>query len=324
MLGLAKRSHVLVENFLPGELDRLGLGFDTVHAVAPHCHYASLTSYGRSGPLSSRAGYDVTIAGEGGLLSLTGSEAEPARGGVALTDIATGYALCTAVLAALFHDRRPGRGADEPVQGQRIETSLFATQVALLSSIGQSALLDPAYESRRYGTAHPSIVPYQCFSCADGRLVVVGAVNDRQFAALSAVLGRPELASDPRFLTNPLRVRNRQPLLEAVSAELRTAPADDWVRRLDEAQLPCAHINDVRGVMEHPQTKELGIVQEVQQRGEDEKVRMIGPNVSMSITPPAIRGGAPALAEHTDWVMQEILGLTDAQIAQMKSDRIIQ
>ena len=146
---------MLVENFLPGELDRLGLGWEEVHKAAPHCHYASLTSYGTRGPLAGKAGYDVMISGEGGMLGLTGSEAEPARGGIALTDLMTGSSLCTAIVAALFHDRRPQRSPGEPVVGQRIETSLFATQVAVLTSVAQAALIDPSYQPKRYGTAHP-------------------------------------------------------------------------------------------------------------------------------------------------------------------------
>ena len=323
VLALAAHSDVLVENFLPGDLEQLGLGFEDVHRVAPHCHYASLTSYGAQGPLASTAGYDVMVAAEGGLLSLTGSEAEPARGGIALTDICTGLSLCNAILAALLHDRRPGRSPHEPVVGQRIATSLFATQLALLSSVGQAVLLDPAYETRRWGTAHPSIVPYQAFTCGDGRMLVAGALNDGQWAVLCRTLHLVDLAADDRFRTNPLRVQHRTALLDAVGAAFRVGSADEWVGRLQAAGLPCARINDVRTALEGEQAVALGMVREVEQEGEEEGLRMIAPAVSMSGTPTDIRGGAPLLAQHTQTVLKDVLGYSDAQVQQLRADGVV-
>ena len=324
ILSLAAHSDVLVENFLPGELDALGLGFDTVHAVAPHLHYASLTSYGAQGPLAFKAGYDVMVSAEGGMLSLTGSEAEPARGGVALTDIATGLSLCTSILAALLHSRRADRPQQEPVIGQRISTSLFATQLAVLSSVGQSVLIDDAYQARRWGTAHPSIVPYQAFTCSDGRMIVAGALTDAQFHTLCSALHLPSVSSNPRFSTNPLRVQHRTELLQVVGEAFRGDTAEGWVERLDGVGLPCARINEVRTALEGEQATALSMVREVEQEGEVERLRMIAPPVSMSDTPTGIRGGAPPLAQHTQAVLRDILGYSDAEVEQLRAEGVVQ
>ena len=168
-------------------------------------------------------------------------------------------------------------------------------------------------------------MPYQAFRCGDGLMIVAGALNDTQFITLCVnAFHRPELASDPRFLTNPLRVQHRVALLKALDEEFSHSSADQWITTLDALKLPCAHINDVRAALSHPQSKALSMVQEVQQDGEDTPISLIAPSVSLSETPTAIRGGAPALAQHTRWVLKEILGYEDYRIDQLIADGAVQ
>lgn len=319
VIKLAQQSDVLVENFLPGELDRLGLGYDQIKQAAPHLHYASLTSYGSVGPKANQPGYDVMISAEGGFISLTGSPAEPAKPGLAVTDMVTGLFLANAIMAALLRAKSiPG-----PIVGQRIETSLFACQIAMLSSIGQAALVSETYQAKRYGTAHPSIVPYQGFQCGDGRMIIAGALNDSQFLTLCKAMDRSDLANDARFATNADRVANRTVLLSELQSTFMTRSSVEWIPRLEAAPVPCSFINEVRDALNHEQSKALGLVQPISQPGETKPVSMLAPPVRMSDSQPSIRAGAPLLGQHTSQILREVLQMDEHEIAQLKSEKVV-
>lgn len=190
---LAATSDVFIENYIPGKLEKMGYGYEALRAINPRLVYASISGYGATGPLSSRAGYDVAIAAASGLMSITGSEGgEPVKVGVALTDISTGLYIHGAILAALFSRERTGVGV-------RLDTSLLECAVANLANIG-SNVLNAGSPTKRWGTAHESIAPYQAFEAAGQGWLVIAAMNDAQFRSLSAVLGHPQWADDARYV----------------------------------------------------------------------------------------------------------------------------
>jgi succinate--hydroxymethylglutarate CoA-transferase len=201
---LATRSDVLVENYLPGKLESLGLGYEDLKSENPGLIYASITGYGQTGPYSSRPGYDVIIEAEAGLMHITGeSDGAPVKVGVAITDLTTGLYTKGAILAALYHREKTGLG-------QRIDASLLECQIASLANIASNFLVG-GQEAKRWGTRHGSIVPYQSFETKDGH-IVVGAGNDRQYEKFCVALKRQDLL-DERFATNELRVHRREELV---------------------------------------------------------------------------------------------------------------
>jgi len=205
---LAKKADVLVENYLPGKLDSLGLGYESLKKENPKLIYASITGYGQTGPYSKRPGYDVIIEAEAGLMHITGEpQGTPVKVGVAITDLTTGLYTKGAILAALYAREKTG-------MGQRIDASLLECQVASLANIGSNFLVG-GQEAKRMGTQHGAIVPYQSFKTKDGH-VVIGAGNDRQYEKFCVALERPELVCE-KYGTNQLRVNNRDALVTFVN-----------------------------------------------------------------------------------------------------------
>ncbi|XP_035616751.1 succinate--hydroxymethylglutarate CoA-transferase isoform X2 [Oncorhynchus keta] len=213
ILELAGMCDVLVENYLPGKLDQMGLGYDDVHKAAPRLVYCSISGYGQTGPLSQRPGYDSIASAVSGMMHITGPEdGDPVRPGVAMTDLATGLYAHGAIMAALLQCHRTGRGV-------HIDCNLLSTQVACLTHIAAN-YLNAGKEARRWGTAHESIVPYQGFRTKDGYLVVA-AGNDKQFIKVCKMLGLNHLSDEPKYKSNTLRVQHRQELLHILSQSSR-------------------------------------------------------------------------------------------------------
>jgi formyl-CoA transferase len=305
---LARRSDVMVENFRPGTLDRLGLGYAHLEPLNPGLVYCAISGFGRGGPDHDRPGLDVIVAAAGGLMSITGEEGRPpVKPGVALTDIATGLCAVGAIVSALYARRTTGRG-------QRIDLSLLGMQVALLVNIASNYLL-AGQVPRRWGSAHPSIVPYQAFEASDGH-VVIGATNDVLWRRFCATAGLDSLADDPRFATNEQRVRHRDALLGVIEPVIRSQPRDKWVVGLRRAGVPCAPVNTVDEVFHDPQVTHLGLVQDVPHSTLGE-VRLVGNPVTFSGTPVAIRRHPPLLGEHTGQVLREVLGYSDEEIERL-------
>ena len=233
--ALAGRADVLVENFRPGTMARFGLGYDDLAAVNPALVYCSLSGFG-SGPGSALPGYDPVVQAVGGLMSVTGPAGEPSKTGVALVDVISGLYAAVGILAALRERDRSGRG-------QLVEIDLLSCELASLANLA-SAFVNTGVSPRSMGNAHPSIAPYQTFETAD-RPLMLGCGNDRQWRALTVVLGRPELADDPRFGCNPDRVAHREELVPLLSAALGTRSAQEWAALLTPAGIPCGPVNDV-------------------------------------------------------------------------------
>jgi crotonobetainyl-CoA:carnitine CoA-transferase CaiB-like acyl-CoA transferase len=315
--GLIAKADVLVENFQPGTLDALGLGYAGLAERHPRLVYCSITGFGQTGPSRHRAGYDFLLQAMGGLMSITGAPdgapgGGPMKVGVAVTDVLTGMYAATAVLAALAHRERSGRG-------QHVDLSLLDVQVAMLANQAQ-AFLATGRPPGRLGNAHPSIVPYQAFATSDGHLVLAVG-NDGQFARLCEVLGRPGLAADARFATNAARVTHRDALLALLEPLLAARPAAAWTEALEAAGVPCGPINDLRQVFEDPQVRHRGLRWEVPhpQAG---TVSLVASPIRLSETPVTPPAAPPTLGQHTAEVLAE-LGVPAEELEALRAAGVV-
>jgi len=246
---LVKDCDVLVENYLPDTLQKYKMDYKTVSALNPSLIYASITGYGQTGPYRRRAGYDVMVEAEMGLMHITGSrDGPPVKVGVAVTDLTTGLYTSNSIMAALLGRARTGKG-------QHIDVALSDCQVATLANMASSALISGQPDSGRWGTAHPSIVPYQSFKTKDGD-VLLGGGNDRLFGVLCDKLGKPGWKLDENYSTNSARVKNRIKLEAMIEAETMKKTTAEWLEVLDGSGMPYAAVNDIQGTLKH----EHGIV----------------------------------------------------------------
>ncbi len=252
---LAARSDVVLENYKVGQLKKYGLDYEALRAVKPDLVYCSVTGFGQTGPYAHRAGYDFIVQGIGGFMSITGErDGEPGGGpqkaGVAIADLATGLYSTIAVLAALAHRDRTG-------EGQYIDMALLDVQVALLANMNTNFLAS-GKPPVRWGNAHPNIVPYQTFQTRDG-WIIVAVGNDGQFRKFVEAGGRPELADDERFATNPSRVRHRDTLVPILAEMVKARGKADWIGALEAAGVPCGPINDLDEVFDNEQVVARGM-----------------------------------------------------------------
>lgn len=312
---LASKSDVLVENYLPGTLARYGLSYEQLAKVNPGLVYVSITGFGQTGPYSKRAGYDVMVEAEFGLMHITGEkDRPPVKVGVAVTDLTTGLYASNAIMAALIARGKTGRG-------QHIDVALADCQVAMLANIASSTLISRDKKSERYGTAHPSIVPYQSFPTSDG-MIVIGGGNDRQFAILCEKLGNPQWINDQRFLTNALRVKNRDILVHMIATTTKQKSTLEWLEILEESRLPYAPVNDIQTTLSHEHVKARGLVQTVK-HSTCGPIKMVNTPVKYSESRPGIRLPPPTLGQHTEEVLVEILGMDPKDIQTLKEDGIL-
>ncbi|WP_312550242.1 CaiB/BaiF CoA-transferase family protein [Massilia sp.] len=315
---LARHSDVVLENFKVGHLKRYGLDYASLKAVKPDLVYCSITGFGQDGPYAHRAGYDFLIQGMGGLMSVTGERDElpgggPQKAGVALTDLMTGMYATIAVLAALTHRDRTG-------EGQYIDMALLDTQVAMLANVG-SNYLNSGKPPKRWGNAHANIVPYQTFACSDGHIIVASG-NDGQYQKFVEAGGRPELARDPRFATNPLRVQNRDVLVPLLAEMVATRRRDEWIAMLEEVGVPCGPINDVGEVFANEQVRARKMAVELPHPSAG-KVTLVRSPMKMSATPATSAKAPPLLGEHTDEVLRDVLGKNGDEIAALRGKGVV-
>jgi formyl-CoA transferase len=306
---LARASDVLIENYVTGTLEKFGLDYETLRELNPRLVYCSVSGYGRTGPYAERPGYDFIIQAEGGMMGIVGpEEGPPYRVGVPIVDITTGMFATVAVLAAL-------RARDQTGAGQLLDISLLDTQAALLTNVASNYLVGGA-EPRRLGNAHPNITPYEAFRARD-RWFVLGAATERQWALLCEAIGRPELKDDARFATNEVRIANREALIALLSAVLSTRDADAWLTDLRAAGLPCAPINAVPDVFEHPQRGARGLTLPVDHPTIG-ALQLPGFPYKLSQTPAEVRQPPPLLGQHTDQVLTELLDYSSADVAALR------
>lgn len=315
---LAAQSDIVIENFKVGGLAAYGLDYAALKAINPRLIYCSITGFGQTGPYAARAGYDFMIQGLGGLMSLTGRAnaeegAGPVKAGVALTDILTGLYATVAVLAALAHRDLHG-------VGQHVDMALLDVQVACLANQAMNYLTTGA-APRRLGNAHPNIVPYQDFPTADGDFILTVG-NDNQFRRFAAVAGQPQWADDPRFATNAARVANRALLIPLIRQATVFKTTAEWVEVLEQAGVPCGPINDLAQVFADPQVlaRELAISLPHALAG---SVPQVASPLRLSETPVEYRRAPPLLGEHTEEVLARMLGMSTAQVAQLRAAGVV-
>jgi len=305
---LIEQADVLVENFSPGTVERLGFGYEAVRSRRPQIVYCSISGFGQTGPGKDRTAYDQIVQGMSGLMSVTGfPDGVPTRFGVPIADIAAGMFAAYAIVAALFHRQRTG-------EGQYIDTSMLGGQVALLTY--QAGIYFATGETpKRTGNAHPIVAPYQTFSTADG-YVNIAAGNDAIFARLCRALGLERLLGDPRFQTNAGRITNLPALVESIEAALKNYRTAEVVALLDAADVPCGPIYTVPEVFADPQVQHLELRQRVPHPALGE-VDQLGFPYRFSASPAAIRRHPPLLGEHTEEVLAEV-GYSPAEIARLR------
>lgn len=309
---MLSKCDALCHNFKVGGLEKYGLGYEDIHAEFPHLVYLHISGFGRTGPYATRAGYDMLAQGIGGVMSLTGPpDGDPHKVGVGIADVMCGMYATTALLAALRHRDRTG-------QGQLIDLALLDAQVAWLINEGVNYLTCGKAPVRR-GNAHSNIVPYDVMPTADG-YVILAVGNDGQYKRFCEFAGRPEMATDERFLTNDLRVRNRDaitPLLRQMTVMKTT---EEWIQGLAPLGVPCAPVNTIPQTFADPQIQHREMAIEMAHpTSQSGTCNLIGNPINLSETPVTYRRPPPTLGQHTDEILEELLNL-DADTRQSLRD----
>ena len=311
---LAVKADVVIENFRPGTMERLGLGESELRMVNPKLIYASLSGFGADGPMSGVPGYDLIIQAWGGLMSVTGQpDGEPTKVGVAIIDLVAGLMLGKSITAALFAREKIG-------VGQRIDTSLLEAEVASLINVGSNYLISGKVPGR-WGNAHPTIVPYQSFQTADSFLVV-GVASEGIWRRFCHAIDKDELARDERFLNNADRVNHRAELIAILAEVFRSHHTQTWLDLLNSAEVPCAPIQTIDEVFAAPQVRHREMLVNVDHPTAG-SVPMAGIPVKFSVTPASIRLPPPRLGEHTVEVLGSWLDMSTEAIEEMKRQSIV-
>jgi len=315
---LAQRVDILLENYKVGDLKRYGLDYDTLSALNPRLVYCSITGFGQDGPLKDRAGYDFMVQGMGGLMSITGERDDlpgggPQKAGVAIADLMTGMYSTVAILAAVEERHRSGRG-------QHIDMALLDTQVAWLANQNSNYLIGGEVP-QRMGNAHPNVVPYQTFPTSDGDLILAVG-NDGQFRKFCEAAGIAETGNDPRYASNALRIANRDTCIAAIAPAVKLKTTAEWIAVLEPLGVPCGPIHRLDDVFENPQIKHRGMQVDVPHPLSGELPLVANP-IKYSRTPLSYDTPPPLLSQHTDKVLQNLLGKSDAEIAALRAAGII-
>ncbi|KAK3055451.1 hypothetical protein LTR09_003371 [Extremus antarcticus] len=290
---------VVVENFIPGTAERLGIGYEALKGLNPRLVYASLSGYGSTGPYARRAGYDAIAAAEAGFMQVTGHPgAPPVRAGLGMTDMATGLYVHGAIASALYSREQTGRG-------QYISASLFESQISMLINVGVN-WLNRGIEGQRHGAAHPSAVPYNAWECKNGIWMVVAANSEQQYQILCYKIERPELTEDERFKTNALRIENRKEMDQILADVFVTKSSDEWLGVFDGSGLAHGPMNTIERAFQHPQIQGRDMVVPMEWDAlESGQWSGIGPAVKFSETKAGVRRMPPRLGEHTQEVLKE-------------------
>jgi formyl-CoA transferase len=311
---LIEVSDVLVENFRPGAMDRLGLGYEAVKARRPSMVYCSISGFGDTGIQKDRPGYDVIVQGEAGIMDITGPrDGAPHKVGVAVADLVSGLNASQGILAALYTCKSTGLG-------QHVRISMYEAVAALLT-FNASIYYATGDSPRRRGNEHPTIVPYETFEAADG-WINLGVANDDLWHRFCAAADRPELKTDPRFARASDRVRNREVLVPLVKAICKERSRDEWLKRLDKAGVPSGAIRTVGEVCESDVLKARGMVAEMPHPSAG-IVKAIKSAMHLSQTPLDSYAAPPRLGEHTREILTGILEYSESDVDQLARDKII-
>jgi formyl-CoA transferase len=309
---LIDTADVLIENFRPGTLERLGFGYETVHAKYPALIYCSLSGFGHTGPYRERGGFDLVTQAMSGLISVTGTAEEPAKVGVPISDLNAGIFASHAILAALLYRSRTG-------EGQYIDTSLF--EAALAYTIWESnEYWATGISPRGLGTAHRLSAPYQVFPTSDG-WIAIGAANQRNWERLVQAIERADLLQEPLFATNSERMANLEALVDTLTETLKTRTTEAWLQALEAADVPCGPVLTLEQVYQHPQVQARNMDVEIEHPVAG-RIHAIGFPVKYSATPPQMYRPAPVLGQHTFTIL-ESLGVGSEQCQQLEVDGIV-
>ncbi len=302
---LAAKADVLVENFRPGSLEKLGLDYPSIREVNPKIIYASCSGFGSSGRYRDKASMDVIVQGMAGAMSITGEPGRaPARVGFSVGDIGAGLYLAIGILTALYQRQLSG-------QGQCLETCLLDTQLALLENAAARFLL-AGENPEPMGSRHPVITPFQAFKTKDGYMVLALATQ-KHWQLFWEKVGQAELAKEERFVDNDARCKHHAELEAIINNLTCTRTTKEWLAELEEAGLPCGPVNTMADILTDPHVTERGIVAEVKDKRAG-TLRLINNPLRFSRTPARLKDGIPALGEHTEEVLKEILGLSNMEI----------
>lgn len=311
---LLDKADVVVENFRPGVMERLGYGPEQLARTHPHIVYASISGFGHTGPFKDLPGYDTVVQAMGGVMSLTGwPDSQPARVGTAIGDLGAALFAVIGILAGLYKRSRDA-------QGTHVDIAMLDCQAALMETAFARFDVEAKVPTRT-GDAHPSLAPFESFAAQDGRFIIA-AGNDQLFLLMADALGVPEVALDPLFLTNDLRVQNRPVMIETVERITRAAPVSVWLEKLNEAGVPCAPINTIDKVINHPQLHARNMFIHVQGKSE-RKVKTAGNPVKMSTSPDedvTVVRRAPVVDEHREAILAELMASSGAYASQADSE----
>lgn len=311
---LVAGADVLIENFRTGTMESFGLGYDVLAAINPRLIYCSISAFGRTGPRKDSPGYEALMQAFSGIMSITGEPGgQPVRAGVSFLDLTTGILCALGISNALLHRGRTGLG-------QRVDGSLLETAVSLLAFHAEGYLLTGTVP-RALGSGHPSLSPYRNFRCRDGQWIFIAAANDRFWQKLARVLGREDLAADPRFATNQQRVGHRAELEGILEETIGGYEREPLLKLLEGADVPATPVNTVDQVMNDPQTAERGIVQRVPHPRLGE-IPVVGTPLHFSRMAPGVRQAAPLRGQHTDEILAEC-GYAAGEIQRLREERVV-
>jgi crotonobetainyl-CoA:carnitine CoA-transferase CaiB-like acyl-CoA transferase len=313
---LIAKCDIMIENFKVGDMARYGLSYADLKDSHPRLVYCSISGFGQTGPYAPRAGYDLLAQGIGGIMSITGEpDRPPMKVGVGIADVMCGMYATVAILGALHHREKTG-------QGQYIDLALLDSQVAWLINVGLNYLTSGKVP-QRVGNEHPNIVPYNVLPASDG-FIILAVGNDAQYQKFCDFAGAPELAKDPRFLTNADRVRNRREIYEMLPAVTRRKKQAEWIDGLAKLGVPCSPVNNVEQVFEDPQVRQRGMkITMPHPLSASGTVDLIGNPIKFSETPVDYRLPPPFCGQHTQDVLGELLQMPEAEIEALRQRGVI-
>ena len=316
LLELSKKADIMVENYSPGRMDRLGLGYEKVRERNPRIIYASGSGYGQNGPYRDKPAFDITIQAAGGIMSITGEEdGPPVRPGVSYGDITAGMFLCTAILAALHERHSSG-------QGQYIDISMLDSQITIQEN-AFARYLNAGEMPRALGTRHPSFTPFQVFETKDGHIALAlkGGIHD-QWPVLCAVMGRIDLIDDLRFKDGWLRTENYKELEPIIVPVFKSKTTSEWVIELEAVGIACSLVNSIAQAAANPQVQARNMIFSVEQPGVG-AFRVVNSPFKFSRTLGDMPGHAPALGEHTEEILSKLLGMSGEEINRLIQGQVI-
>lgn len=312
--AMVKKADVVLENYRPGTMAKLGLGYDVLKEINPRLIYAACSGFGQTGPYKDKPAYDMIVQGMGGIMSITGQEGgAPTRVGASIGDITAGLFTVIGIMLALYERESSG-------EGQMVDVGMLDCQLAILENAIARYLISGDVP-KPIGNRHPSITPFEVFQAQDG-YIIIAVGNNRLWEKFCHLIGKPELVVDERFVSNPQRTKNQPQLKAILDTVFPAKTVEEWLVALESAGIPCAPINTVERVINDPQIKARQMVVDIQhpQAG---RIQMVGVPIKMSRTPGAVERPAPQLGQHNKKILREFLGMVDEEIDNLKTQGII-